>query len=120
MGGDASGVPATAALRTCSPKAWTGIAPARGQEESVPGEKRERESREAPRERMGSMTWVHCRRRQAGREMESEAFYLFRLSKVKANRAECRKHFNRRRIFETCPAMFSLLLISLSGHHHKT
>lgn len=91
-----------------TPKAWTGIAPARGQEESVPGEKRE----------PGGTTGTDGKhdlaslREETGWQIDGEqGFHLFRLSKVKANRAECRKHFNRRRIFETFPAMFSLLLI---------
>ena len=56
-----------------------------------------------------------------------QGFLLFRLSKVKPNRAYHQKRFNRRRIFEMFPAVFSLLLIqyffssSLSNcHHHET
>lgn len=54
-----------------TPKARTGIAPASGREESVPGGRREPGG---ATERMGSVTWVHCGRTQAGRWTETKAF----------------------------------------------
>lgn len=92
-----------------TPKARTGIAPARGREESVPGGRREPGGATGPgtdgKRDLGSL------QEDTGWQIDGDqGFHPLRLSEVKANRAECRKHFNRCRIFETFPALFSLLL----------
>lgn len=71
-----------------TPKARTGIAPASGREESVPGGRREPGGATGPgtdgKRDLGSL------REDTGWQMDGDqGFHPLRLSEVKANRAEC-------------------------------